>query len=399
MPSLAPSFPILIIGAGISGLSLAVGLRHHGIPFRIYEANPRSHTTQGHRFRLSADSIAALKSLLSPNQSELFDRTCTRSKLAPRYVDAKELRFPEEVPAGDGGSMPVDRSWLRQLLMAGLEEGAVEYGKRFVRFEVSAPDSDAAGGVRAWFEDGTASPIGGFLVGADGLKSRVRAQLQPERRLLDLQRNMLWGRTPLTEELRRDLPEGLLTWLMVLDKARNRQLVVEPMEWEMDVRWESGGILGTMQDYVYFALCTEPTNERVQTAEEKRSYLMEMVGEWHPDVKRLLEGADHELSACVRVLSSKPDIGTCGDKHGGRALLVGDAAHPMSPMGGAGADTAIINAADICRSFTKGKGLEDILEVEERMRERAETKVLHSFQNGEIFWAGKKWFEYSEMQV
>lgn len=68
-------------------------------------------------------------------------------------------------------------------MMAGLEEGFMEYRKRFVRSETVAPDRCGAA-VRAWFEDG-------FLVGADGLKSRVRAQLQPDRRLLDLERNMM----------------------------------------------------------------------------------------------------------------------------------------------------------------------------------------------------------------
>ena len=43
---------------------------------------------------------------------------------------------------------------------------------------------------------------GRFVVGADGIKSRVRRQLQPERRMLDLQRWVLWGRVPLTTALR-----------------------------------------------------------------------------------------------------------------------------------------------------------------------------------------------------
>ena len=44
--------------------------------------------------------------------------------------------------------MPVERLWLRQLLMTGLEEGAVEYIKRFDRFEVIALDRGGKGGVR-----------------------------------------------------------------------------------------------------------------------------------------------------------------------------------------------------------------------------------------------------------
>lgn len=88
-------------------------------------------------------------------------------------------------------------------------------------------------------------------------------------------------------------------------------------------------------------------------------------------MKRLLEGADHRSSVCTRILSSKPDIGTCRDKHRGRVLLVGDAAHPMSPMGGAGAHTTMINVTDFYRSLVDGKGLKGIPEVQEHMRKQA----------------------------
>lgn len=54
------------------------------------------------------------------------------------------------------------------------------------------------------------------------------------------------GHIPLTEELRQELPGDLLTWLMVLDRARNLQLVVEPMEWEVDLRTKNGERLGWM---------------------------------------------------------------------------------------------------------------------------------------------------------
>ena len=69
------------------------------------------------------------------------------------------------------------------------------------------------------------------------------------------------------------------------------------------------GKVGLDVKLFYFALGTEPTDEPLQTAEERRGYLMEMVGEWHPNMKRLLEGADHGLSACVGVLSSKTRYG------------------------------------------------------------------------------------------
>jgi 2-polyprenyl-6-methoxyphenol hydroxylase-like FAD-dependent oxidoreductase len=100
-------------------------------------------------------------------------------------------------------AMPVDRTWLRMLLMLDVED-AIEYGKEFSRYEIENEH------VHAHFADGSTAK-GALLVSADGVRSRVRKQLQPDRRLLDLERWVMWGRTPLTESLRKELPEDLLT--------------------------------------------------------------------------------------------------------------------------------------------------------------------------------------------
>ena len=83
---------------------------------------------------------------------------------------------------------------------------------------------------------------------------------------------------------------------MALDTAQNRQVVVELMKWGMNMRRDNGWKLGTIQDYVYLALAPGPIVGRVQNAGEKQGPSTDMVGEWHPNVKRLLEGADHEFS-------------------------------------------------------------------------------------------------------
>lgn len=58
---------------------------------------------------------------------------------------------------------------------------AVEYGKVFESYEI------ANGEVHAKFTGGSVA-CGQLLVGADGVKSQVRRQLQPYRKLLDLER-------------------------------------------------------------------------------------------------------------------------------------------------------------------------------------------------------------------
>ena len=59
--------------------------------------------------------------------------------------------------------------------------------------------------------------------------------------------------THLTEELIRELPVDSSTWLMVLNRTRNRKLVVEPMEWEVNVRSENGKSSGRCR-----IMCTLP---------------------------------------------------------------------------------------------------------------------------------------------
>lgn len=187
--------PILIIGAGVAGLTLAQGLRLHSIPFRIFERQARSHVKQGHRFRISREGQAALNSVLSPQLQDLLRRTTAeRNQFAPRYVDARKLEFPKPVPADPADSMPLDRAFFRMLASLQLQD-AIDYEKEFESYEVVDEH------VQAKFTDGSVAR-GSLLIGADGIKSRVRKQLQPDRKLLNLDRWVIWGRTPLTDDFR-----------------------------------------------------------------------------------------------------------------------------------------------------------------------------------------------------
>ncbi|KAI0396111.1 FAD/NAD(P)-binding domain-containing protein [Xylariaceae sp. FL0594] len=409
--------PILIIGAGVAGLTLAQGLRLHSIAFRIFERHPRSHILQGHRFRISPDGQAALQSVLSPQLQSLFkDTAAKRHCYEPRYVDARKLAYPQGKPAdAAAGAMPLDRAWVRKLLSSDIE---IEYGKEFASYEIL--DNQ----VRARFADGS-TVYGRSLVGADGIRSRVRKQLQPDRRLLDLERWIIWGRTPLTKLLRERLPQDLLTWCMYLDHEANVQTVVEPMVWERgeESRDKLPGF--AFDDYVYWCVCASPgqfAETMPRTVEEKRRYLQRVSSTWHPDLRLLLDSAAHELSACVPIVSSKPDLemlssspdSTKQTRHGhdyDYVTLVGDAAHPMSPMGGSGADTAIRGAVDLARTIatatsansSNGDGSTasdiDLAGHRARLQDLAKEKIEHSFRGGQKFWRGKEWTEYSEVDV
>lgn len=235
---------VLIIGAGVAGLTLAQGLRLRSVPFRVLERHARSHVKQGHRFRISGDGQAALNSVLSAELRDLLARTAAqRYGSAPRYVGARRLGFASPEPVDPAGSMPVDRTWLRMLASVELGD-AIPYGKEFCSYEV------VDGLVQVRFAGGFVAR-GRLIVGADGIRSRVRKQLQPDRKLLDLERWVMWGRTPMWKEWNSPhWPPDLLSWCMCLDRESNVQVVVEPMTWSGSVGRGSGGRLPDFADYV-----------------------------------------------------------------------------------------------------------------------------------------------------
>lgn len=388
--SSTPGLPVLIIGGGVAGLALAQGLRLRSIPFRLFERYPQSHSSQGHRFHISKEGHDALLSVLSADLRDLLRRTAPDgSPFTPRYVDARKLEFPEPTPAG-ADTLAVDRPWIRLLTSLDIED-AIEYEKEFESYEVVDDQ------VLARFTDGSLVH-GRLLVGADGIRSRVRAQLQPDRKLLDLERWLLWARTPLTESLNSVIPADLLTWCMYADREANVQVVAEPVMWSKSVARDSEHRLPDFTSYVYWVICTAPyqfAETLPKTVAEKKLFLERATEGWHPALRLLLQSANHEQSACVPVLSSKPDIELRSTEQTGRVTLLGDAAHVMSPMGGAGGDTAIRNAADLARTIGEnGISSTSIAEFEASMEALAKEKIEHSFMNGQKFWRGKAWTEY-----
>jgi 2-polyprenyl-6-methoxyphenol hydroxylase-like FAD-dependent oxidoreductase len=388
----APPDTILIMGAGVAGLVLAQGLRLRSIPFRLFERHPQSHQAQGHRFRISREAQVALERVLPPQLQRILRETAPRrNKFQPRYVDARKLDFSTPTAAGLD-SIPIDRSWFRAVAALDIED-AIEFNKEYVSHDVRDD------GVLVNFADGS-NAHGLLLVGADGVKSRVRKQLQPTRELLDLERWIMWGRTPVTESVKENTQEDLLSWCMYIDHEANVQTVVEPIMWPAKIPQGSNTRVPIFSDYVYWVICTAPfqyADSMPKTMEDKKRFLERAVQHWHPSLQRLLRAASHESSACSLVLSSKPDIDL---QHERLVTLVGDAAHAMSPMGGSGADTAIRNAADLAQTIAQeGVTTQSVANFEVRMAQRSKDKIEHSFRGGQKFWRGKEWYEYKGINL
>ncbi|MBK1836249.1 FAD-dependent monooxygenase [Azospirillum sp. YIM B02556] len=161
---------VVIIGAGLGGLTLARVLHVHGIRSVVYEAEPGAESrTQGGQ--LDIHDHSGQPALAAAGLTEAFRSIIHEGAEATRVLDrtgAVLLDLPDD---GQRRRPEVLRGDLRRLLLDSLPDGTVRWGKKLAR-----ASGLGDGRHEVEFADGSTT-IAGLLVGADGAWSRVRPLL------------------------------------------------------------------------------------------------------------------------------------------------------------------------------------------------------------------------------
>ena len=161
----------LVIGGGIACPVTAMALQKAGFEATVYEAHPERTDGAGGGFTLAPNGLAALDVL------GLGDLV----RPAGRDVAAYVLQDWKGRPLAEFGNPPgvAPMQFYRRDLYRALHEEAarrgirVEYGKRLTDVR------EETGAITAVFGDGT-SATADLLVGADGIRSRVRELIDPQ---------------------------------------------------------------------------------------------------------------------------------------------------------------------------------------------------------------------------
>ncbi|HEV7711492.1 MAG TPA: NAD(P)/FAD-dependent oxidoreductase [Asanoa sp.] len=367
---------VLIIGAGLGGLTVLHGLRTACVDAHIYERSARQgDQPASYGIHLNADGLRALHNNLPPENWERIDADGVPVPMVVRFHDPHrgviatiDKRFPENASDPVTKRRAISRGKLRDALLRGTDsenEPIVHWDKAFTRYE---PTDN---GVRAFFSDGTRAD-GDILVGADGSNSRVRRQRLPDLRRQELGIVNIAGRVPLAGDVATTLPAEFT------DGGINN-IVPARTGWMFLSTWATGD--GAARYLVWAWAAAEnsyPPGVRDLDGADLKQLVTDRTSSWSAPLRTLIHATDPATITTVP-LRTMPHLPNWTST---RVTLLGDAIHNMTPMAGIGANTALRDADQLRRALsTHDNPVQAVDAYETAMRDYANEALKLSTRN------------------
>ena len=344
-PPVNSDYPnVAIIGGGIGGVALAVACLQRGIPFSLYERDASFDVrSQGYGLTLQQASKAI---------EGLGIFSLTDGVVSTRHI----VHTPEGNVVGEWGM----RKWGHDGSKAGPKRTNVHIARQLLRRELiqqlGGPDAIKWG---HQLESFATTPEGAveltfnvagelkhetadLIVGADGIRSVVRRQLigEDQSPLRYLGCIVILGICSL--EALGELNSELLDSATVFQTANgNERIYIMPytadsLMWQLSFR---------MTEQAALDLSREGPSALKAEAVRRTP--------WHDPIPQILSATDSSLVSGYpvydRALLTTDQLAFVGP-----ATLIGDAAHPMSPFKGQGANQAILDALVLARDIANG---------------------------------------------
>jgi 2-polyprenyl-6-methoxyphenol hydroxylase-like FAD-dependent oxidoreductase len=355
----------LIVGGGIAGMSAAIALRRLGISIDLIDLDPQWRV-YGAGITITGPTLRAFKALgvidavLAQAYAGDGIRVC-----AVDGTIIEELPTPMPPDAGVSGSGGIMRPVLHKIL-----SGLVVASGAQVRLGLTVHVvAEQAHGVAVQFSNGMYEEYE-FVLGADGLFSRVRTLLFPHAPVPGYTGQSCW---------RLSVPRPASI-------DRRHYFLGGPVK---------VGLNPVSRDEMYmFLLQNRSTKDWIADAR------------LHVELRELLSGYGGVLSDIRRALTSTSQIvfrpleafSMPAPWHCGRILLIGDAVHPTTPQLASGAGMAVEDALVLAEELQRQLTLEDVYAAFMRRRyERCTLVVENSLEIGRREQRGAPVAEQTEL--
>ncbi|MVW84805.1 hypothetical protein EI969_02370 [Pseudomonas sp. PB101] len=323
---------VLIVGAGISGLTLAIALRLQGIAADVAEIKADVSEQLGVGLSLQGNALAAFGKI---GLSQAMLRVAVPGRyLNMRKPDGTLLAHHAIKPMGGAGypsTAGISRSGLHQILIS----RAVELGAHLYMGVTLDHYTDQADRITVTLSNGAVKDYD-LVVGADGIYSQVRGKIFPEikpRRL------------------------GQLTWRVEVPRC------LGTFTSELHFGGEFGvvGICPITEDRSYLYLIEAKTDD-IRLAESELPRLMrEKLASYTSSV---VQDALSHLDACSVITVRPLETVLVPDRwYRGRVIIIGDAAHSGPPVLAQGAAMGVEDAVVLAESLAQTSSVNDAFEA------------------------------------
>ncbi|MHA0899414.1 MAG: monooxygenase [Candidatus Liberibacter solanacearum] len=320
---------VAIVGAGISGLTLALSLCNHGIQSHILEKKDQ---LSGQGFGIQ----------ISPNASRILKKIGVLNQLEDLWIEPKDFVFHSgstltelrRIPCGYharnnwGGAYGVlKRDTLQKILLSNLQEQPL--AKLHLSTHITQPDFATI--------SQTTSQKPDLLVGADGLHSSIR-------QYVDKQPATFSGNIVLRCIIpQNDVPEFIDPQSVNLFFGPNSHLVAYPLREDNTIN-----IVITSDKHLLKNIPFLQKGHSSYHNSHKKWFLKHLAG-WHREIRELIERTNktyiYPLFECK-----------CTRWHNHQdTVLIGDAAHTLLPFAAQGANLAIEDAYILSKLLSEKK--------------------------------------------